>query len=219
MIAGPHPRSPMEHAPSATLPPLRILLIRHGQTAWNIERRILGRTDIPLDDVGRDQAARLATVLPGLHALYASPLSRALETARALGRPVTDPDLMEMDQGELDGLGVQELAERHAGLTDRWREDPAGFRLPGGETLHETQARGMAAIGRIAARHGAGEVVGVVTHQLLLASSLCALSGEPLTRWRSYVHRNTAWAVVEFRAGVAPVVLALDQAPHITPPP
>jgi probable phosphoglycerate mutase len=189
------------------------LLVRHGQTAWNAERRVLGRTDIPLDAIGREQAAGLARVLPRVNAVYASPLVRAFETASALGDPIADPDLVEMDQGYLEGLVATELGDRFPGVHESWRADAANFRLPGGETLTEVITRGRAALDRIAARHAGGDVVAVVSHQLLLAAVLCSLRGEPLHRWRAHTQRNTAWAEVDW--SVPPVVHAMDHAPHL----
>lgn len=185
--------------------PVRVLLIRHGQTAWNAERRVLGRTDVPLDAVGMAQARRLAETLPRPSAVWASPLSRALDTARLLGAPRLDPDLLEMDQGELDGLDGATMLARFGPLLDAWNTSPDTVRLPGGETMAETQERGVRALARIAAEHRPGEVVAVVTHQILLASTLCGILGEPLSRWRSYTHKNTAWTE-----------LVLEPAPRVT---
>lgn len=196
---------------------VRVLVIRHGQTAWNVERRVLGRTDIPLDEVGLAQARRLAAAVPRLDALYASPLSRAWETARALGAPRADEDLLEMDQGELDGLDGPTMLARHGPLLEAWGTAPDTVRLPGGETMLETQARGVRALARIAAAHRPGELVGVVTHQLLLASTLCAVLGEPLVRWRAYTHKNTAWTELAFSP--APRVVRLHVTDHLDEPP
>lgn len=177
--------------------PLRVFLIRHGQTAWNLERRVLGRTDVPLDATGEAQARRLAAALPPVHALYASPLSRALQTARAIGEPTLEPDLQELDQGHLDGLDAAGLVARFGDFLSRWYEDPTGIRLPGGETLEEAQDRGLRALRRIAAAHRPGEAVAVVTHQMVISATLCGLVGEPLSRWRAYAHKNTAYTILD----------------------
>ncbi len=195
--------------------PLRLFLVRHGQTSWNVERRILGRTDIPLDAVGGAQAEALALVLPRADALYASPLTRARATAAALGLPVSLMDtLVEMDQGDLEGLDAATLMERHGALVEAWRADPDAVGLPGAEHMRDVQARGMAGLADIRQRHPEGGTVAVVTHQLWLSATLCGLAGEPLRRWRAWTHRNTAWAELWWE-GEHPRVLRHDVAPHL----
>lgn len=184
-----------------------VVLVRHGRTAWNHERRVLGRTDLPLDEVGRDEAAALAGALAadlaalGLdrpRALWSSPLARARETAEAIGRAcdlavAVAPGLVEMDQGELEGLGASELVERFGPLLGQWRTDPENLRLPGGETMGETRDRVRAQVVELA-EHG-GTVV-CVTHQLAMASLLADIAGAGLREWREWTHPNTGWAVL-----------------------
>jgi broad specificity phosphatase PhoE len=213
MIAAPTHPERTERALTKSLQALQLLLVRHGQTEWNATRRVLGRTDIPLDATGEAQAARLRAALPPVGAIYASPLARARQTAAALGEPRLVPELVEMDQGELDGLDPSGLAEKFGELALRWRADPAGVRLPGGETMDEVQTRALAALHRIAEGHAPGETVAVVTHQLVISAVLCALHGEPLASWRRFSHRNTAWSVVEWRR--PPLVKEMDVGPHL----
>jgi len=207
---------------------LRLLLVRHGQTAWNVQRRVLGATDVPLDDTGLEQAETLAAHLAPPDALWSSPLARARQTAEALAQrgspPVTvrvDPRLAEMNQGDLEGLGEMELSARFGDLLHAWRADPGGLRLPGGETMNETVERAIAALLHIArdesAREGAaGELrhVAVVTHQVVIEASVCGLLGEPLSRWQRHTLRNTAWTELEWD-GARLTVVAERQAPHL----
>jgi broad specificity phosphatase PhoE len=213
MIAARTPPERPERALTKALQALQLLLVRHGQTEWNATRRVLGRTDIPLDATGEAQAARLRGALPAVHAVYASPLARARQTAAVLGEPRLVPELVEMDQGELDGLDPAGLAEKFGELALRWRADPAGVRLPGGETMDEVRERALTALHRIAGEHGPGETVAVVTHQLVISAVLCHLHGEPLASWRRFNHRNTAWSVVRWTE--PPTVLSTDTAPHL----
>jgi len=188
---------------------VRLLLARHGQTAWNRQRRFLGRSDIPLDETGLAQAQQLASALSPaallpfrLDRIVSSPLDRAQQTARAVsqlhGLPVElNPDLVEMDQGELEGQPGRVLLERYPELLRRWTSDPTHLRLPGGETLGECQARGVAALVAIARQSGDGSTVLVVSHQLVIASTLCAILGLPLRQFRQCSHENTAFSLVE----------------------
>lgn len=196
---------------------VEVYLVRHGQTAWNVERRFLGRTDIPLDAVGRAQAASVGAALRGVGfaALFTSPLTRARETAGAIGDPVLVAGLAEMDMGELEGLSAAECQARWPTLLPRWRDTPAEVHIPGGETLAEVQARVLAAFHTTLAPFPPGTRVGMVTHQLALASLLCALAARPLAEFRSFGHRNGAYARVRVAPGRAEIV-AVDQGDHLT---
>jgi broad specificity phosphatase PhoE len=168
---------------------VELVLVRHGRTAWNAERRFLGCTDLPLDDVGLAEAATLPArpgLLP-LSAVYASPLRRALDTARVLDpAPRILPDLREMHQGELEGLLGPEAVERFTPFFERWVEDPSGVAPPGGETLDEVRSRAWSALCEIAAAHRAGERVAIVTHQMVIAAVCTAAADAPLRAWRDY---------------------------------
>lgn len=124
---------------------IRLAFLRHGITGWNREGRIQGRTDIPLDAEGRERLSRLTLPEAWRDAtLHASPLSRAVETARLLGnrRPVhTDPRLIEMDWGAWEGLrGLDLRADPASGYRDieEWGWD---FRPPGGESPADLRDR------------------------------------------------------------------------------
>ncbi len=171
-----------------------LVLVRHGRTAWNAERRFLGKSDIPLDEVGEADAVALGRVLGGRFAhVYASPLSRAWRTALALGdAPEPVAALAELDQGELEGLDLPGALARHPEFFQAWTQDPTTAPAPGGESLGALHARAVAAVDAIAQRHGAGEVVGVVTHQMVIASLTCEALGEPLSRWRAHGVPNCA---------------------------
>ena len=176
---------------------MTLILIRHGQTAFNIQRRFLGRTDLPLDDVGLSQAARLGDHLRNLHwdRLYSSPLLRARQTAEAIGVPTLCAGLTEMDMGDLEGLSREEMEARYPGLLSQWFEEPTRFRPPGGETLAEAQERAWAALQPL---RGEGVRV-VVTHQLVLAGILCRALDVPLGQFRKLSHGNTGITTLEDR--------------------
>ncbi|MBP2302153.1 histidine phosphatase family protein [Azospirillum picis] len=145
---------------------IRLAFLRHGVTVWNREGRIQGRTDIPLDEEGRERVGR--RVLPdGWRdaVLHASPLSRAVETAGLLaaGRPIrTDARLVEMDWGDWEGRrGVDLRADPASGYRDleEWGWD---FRPPGGESPADVRGR---LGGWLAERAGEGAPAHlVVTH-------------------------------------------------------
>ncbi len=206
---------------SAPRPQLRVVCVRHGQTAWNAERKILGRTDIPLDATGLAQADALAGAWPSewrIGAVVSSPLARARATAAPLAAAAKvdlalDEGLVEMDQGTLEGLPAELLARDHEALLAAWREDPGAVTLPGGEAMLEVQRRGMSTLRRLAQAHAEAGTLVIVTHQLLLSAALCGLAEEPLRRWRAWSHRNTAWCEIAWDE--PPRVLAHDVAPHL----
>jgi probable phosphoglycerate mutase len=148
----------------------RILAIRHGETAWNVDTRIQGQLDIPLNDTGRWQAHRLALAVAeeGLDAIYSSDLLRALETAQAVAsgsgcRIVTDTGLRERGFGEFEGLTFREIEARWPDQSLRWRQRDPEFGPPGGEVLRDFYDRSVAAVTRLAAAHP-GQTIAVVAH-------------------------------------------------------
>lgn len=148
----------------------RVIAIRHGETAWNVDTRIQGQLDIPLNDTGRWQAQRLAQALADepLHAIYASDLGRALETAQALAdavglEVVTDPGLRERGFGIFEGRTWKEIEERWPELSARWRKRDPEFGPEGGETLASFYDRCITTASRIAAAH-AGQSIALVAH-------------------------------------------------------
>jgi 2,3-bisphosphoglycerate-dependent phosphoglycerate mutase len=148
----------------------RVVAVRHGETAWNVQTRIQGQIDIDLNARGQQQALRLARALAHerFDAVYASDLRRAADTARPFaeqaGLPLhTDVSLRERGFGEFEGLTWAEVEQHHPEASRRWRERDAGFGPPGGETLAAFYARAVDALAAIAARHR-GQHIAIVTH-------------------------------------------------------
>ena len=148
----------------------RVLAIRHGETAWNVDTRIQGQLDIPLNDTGRWQAHRLALAVAeeGIDAVYASDLLRALETAQAVatgcGRSiVTDTGLRERGFGEFEGLTFKEIEQRWPEQSERWRKRDPGFGPQGGEVLMDFYTRCVHTVTRLAKAHP-GQTIAVVAH-------------------------------------------------------
>lgn len=148
----------------------RIVLIRHGETAWNRETRIQGHTDIPLSALGLAQAGRLAEALADepLDAIYSSDLSRARQTAEALARTRglevhLDAGLRERAFGSFEGLSWREIDEGYPEDAARWRRREPDFAVGGGESLNTFSARCLDAARRAAAAH-AGQSIALVAH-------------------------------------------------------
>ncbi len=149
----------------------RLIAVRHGETAWNVDTRVQGQLDIGLNEVGRRQSVRLAQALVDeqLEALYASDLGRARDTALAVasltGLPLQlDPRLRERAFGRFEGMTYAEIEQRFPDASRRWRQrDPDFAPEGGGEALAAFQARAVAAVAAIACRHR-GRHVAVITH-------------------------------------------------------
>jgi probable phosphoglycerate mutase len=161
-----------------------LILVRHGRTQVNAQGQLQGRLDVALDDVGRQQAARVAAVLGPLDSVVTSPLRRARETAAALA-PVAHVDgrWAELDYGELDG---RPLSEVPAELLSAWRAD-LWFRPPGGETLAELAERVIAALTGLADEASSRDVV-VVSHVSPIKAAVAwALGVDQTVVWRMHL--------------------------------
>lgn len=147
-----------------------LLVIRHGETAWNAEHRVQGHLDIPLSAAGVRQAARLAERLARepVDAVYSSELARAwltaLPFAQRLGLEVRpEPRLRERCFGIFEGLTLDEIATRHPEEFRQWRGRDPGWAMKGGETGQQLIDRVLEALHDIAGRHR-GQTVAIVTH-------------------------------------------------------
>ena len=153
-----------------------LYLLRHGETAWNIDRRMQGSKDSALTERGRIQAAAMGRALaaelardPGPTVFLRSPLGRTRETALIIGRELglddaewcDDPRLAELRYGDWEGSTWAEIEVRHPDAMATWRADPEGFCPPGGETHFELRRRSAAALADIIA---AGTRTVVVSH-------------------------------------------------------
>lgn len=148
----------------------RIVAIRHGETDWNVDTRIQGSLDIPLNATGRQQAARMAQALrhEPITAIYASDLARAWETAQylgdALGLPVRpDAGLRERGFGDFEGKTFREIEALLPEQARRWRMRDPDFAPNGGESLEALRRRVIAAAQQRAEQHP-GELVALVAH-------------------------------------------------------
>jgi broad specificity phosphatase PhoE len=147
-----------------------IYLVRHARTGWNHESRMQGHTDVPLDEVGRRQAALLVGRFRAVEmaAIYTSDLLRAAETAAIIAEatglePRPSPQLREAFFGDWEGLTRDDLERDYAEEYAAYQLDPVAVRPPGAEGLAAMIDRAVAEFGRIAAKHP-GQTVLIVTH-------------------------------------------------------
>lgn len=169
---------------------MKLILVRHGETQWNRENRVVGFADIGLNDEGRKQVKKLALALKEerVDAIYASPLSRAWETAQEVaryhdGEVKADDAFKEMDAGELDGLTYEDMRDRYGELIKQWLSEPASVIMPGGESLANVQERAWLAVEKIRENHP-DDVVMVVSHNFVILCIICKALGLDLSQFR-----------------------------------
>lgn len=152
----------------------RIIAVRHGETAWNVDTRIQGQLDIDLNDKGRWQAQRVAQALADetIHRVYSSDLSRAHATARAIAQHSSEPaarevqlhtGLRERGFGSFEGQTWADIETTWPEESRRWRQRDPHFAPPGGETLLQLRERIASAVAALASQH-LGEQIVLVAH-------------------------------------------------------
>jgi glucosyl-3-phosphoglycerate phosphatase len=219
--------APDRHAYYA--PGRRVVIWRHGQTEWNVEGRFQGQTDVPLDSVGRDQARRAARLLAALrpHAIIASDLSRASDTAHHLGAltgiPVAlDAGLREIFAGSWQGLTDAEIKRKFPEEFAAWRANHS-VRRGGGELETEVADRVVPAIHRALEGVPARGVLVVVSHGGSSRVAIGRLLGLPPEHWSSLGglsnccwsvlgERMRGWRLLEHNAGSLPEPVIGDDA-------
>jgi broad specificity phosphatase PhoE len=175
----------------------KVYLVRHGQTAWNLEEVFRGRADIPLDETGRKEVHLAGEALKDetLHAIYSSPLSRSMETAENIAKfqniPVTPFDaIIDISYGEWEGKSLKEVQEKFPDLYALWLREPHKVSFPAGESLDEVRSRAMEAVENLVAKHK-NENIALVAHRVPNKVICCALLGiDNSNFWR--IQQDTA---------------------------
>ena len=162
---------------------VEIILVRHGETNWNTEEIFRGRADVPLSDIGLEQAEWLGDYLSGekIDIIYSSPLQRAVQTASAIARRqglevITTANLIDIDYGQWQGLSSEEVRDRYPELYQDWLDTPEKVRIPGGESLEDVRCRAMPFLEDAVVRCGEGRMV-LVSHRVVNKLLICALLG------------------------------------------
>ncbi len=205
---------------------MKILLARHGETAWNAEGRYQGQIDIPLSDNGIRQAKLLGQRLQEVEITkaVASPLSRARATAEfALGEKRTgllqfDEGLKEIAHGEWEGLLASEINERDPQRLIEWREKPETVVMPGtgGENLQMVLDRAWPALARACEGLNNSDTLLVVAHDAVNRVLLCKILGLPLTKLWSFRQAPTTLNLLEGASLDTLEVVRLNDCAHHT---
>jgi probable phosphoglycerate mutase len=182
----------------------RLVLLRHGRTAWNLEERAQGHTDVPLDEVGHAEAAAVAPVLARMSParLWSSDLTRAMQTASYVAEAtglavVPDARLRENDLGVRSGLTPVEFAEKFPVEYAAWHDGLDTPQVEGSESRARMVARAVPALEECLAALAPGETGIAVTHGWCVKASLFALLGWPHELNRTVRSMdNCGWAIV-----------------------
>lgn len=206
---------------------MNILLVRHGETAWNREGRYQGRTDIPLSETGQTQVAALGKRLASLpiQLAYASPLSRAKNTAEAIlaGRVNTplwlDAGLLEISHGEWEGQLASDVERSHAEMFGVWRTSP-GRHSPAGpqaETLGDVEARAWPVLAKLCGQLGPDDTGLIAAHDAVNRVLLCRVLGLPLERVWSFRQAPASLNVLAGPSLAELQVVRLNDSEHVAP--
>ena len=160
----------------------KLILARHGETVWNVEKIYRGRTDVNLDEVGIKQAELLGKYLSNweLEAIYSSPLRRALDTAniiahyQKIGVHIVE-GLIDFDYGEWQSLPEQEVKRLYPALLNEWHHNPHKVVMPGGESLEDVSKRAIEVVNDVLSKYQ-GSVV-LVSHRVVNKVLICSLLG------------------------------------------
>ena len=200
---------------------LRILLVRHGETALNATGRFQGQMDTDLNGAGQRQAIALAEGLASeeIHAIYASDLRRAHDTAAAIAahHPVAvqvEPRLREIDFGAWQGLTYAQMHEQDPEGLAAWNADRENRSPPGGESLSQVANRLISLLDEIRLRN-ADQTVVLVSHGGTVRLVLCLLIGHPLSAYWHFEVDNTAIAEIELQDR-GPVLIRWNDTHHLT---
>jgi len=196
---------------------VKVILVRHGETDWNLSKRIQGgNSDTQLNQRGRQQAESLALRLKQekIQAIYSSPLQRAQDTARAIAcyhqLPVEiEPSLKEIEVGELEGMSIADVGKHLSEFLVKHKQDEELPRLPGGESLTEVQQRVWGTIQRLVNKHSDGVLV-VVGHYFSVLAAVCSVLNLPLSQITRLRLNSSSISIITFDEQAARLILFND---------
>jgi broad specificity phosphatase PhoE len=203
----------------------RIILIRHGRTAWNEGdgERLRGRSEIELDEDGITQAQAVAVKAAQweVTAVYSSPLKRAMMTAKIIAEPSrlpveSLPALTDIDYGKWQGLTLKEAATANEALYKLWLKSPEQVKFPGGEGLEEVKQRALKGVEAVATRN-AGLTTVLVSHKVVCKVLICSLMGLGLRDFWNVQQDLCALNIVEMSDN-GPVIRLVNDTCHLRNP-
>ncbi len=204
-----------------------MLLVRHGETDWNKLGKFQGQCDVPLNKRGLGQARQTARAISDAPfcAVYASPLSRTMQTAEEISKPAQRDEipgviqmngLKELDLGDLEGITGSEMRADWAQFYAAWRDDPAELVLPGGESIKQLQDRAWQAVLAIEAAHQDGDSLVAVSHNFAIRTIVCRLLDIPLSNFHRMALSLASICTLEL-GGSGRRLVAYNSTSHLSP--
>lgn len=193
-----------------------LILIRHGETPYNRNRRYQGHRDTPLTKKGKRQAKEVAIRLrnESLDAIYSSDLKRTRYTAKVINgchslKINILPQLREIDFGDWEGKTHDEIQREWRGLLDEWEKKPSEIKIPGGESIQELAKRTRTTIKKIISAHP-NQKVTVITHGGPIRIILMDALGLGTDDWWKTITSNGGISIIEYQSKKAKVLLQND---------
>ncbi|MGI6097076.1 MAG: histidine phosphatase family protein [Dethiobacteria bacterium] len=201
----------------------QVILIRHGETAWNQAQTFRGRKDIPLNAKGKEQAKKLADSLEGisLDGIYSSPLQRALQTAKPLAEKcnlnvVPMEAFNDLSFGEWEGLTRTEVEKRYPEAFRLWVESPQDYVCPGGESLEGARQRAKDGLDNLLQKHDGGTIA-IVTHRVILKLLLLEALGLDNKKFWHLQQDNCALNVLKHDSRKGFTLVRFNETSHLHP--
>lgn len=198
-----------------------VLLIRHGETPWNILGKFQGSTDIELSEEGIRQAELLRDRLKGdFDYIYASPLKRAYKTAEVISsgfdKEITiAPEIREINFGEWEGLTLKGIEEKFPDVFHEWRTDKVEAKFSGGDlSLLNASIRAKNCIIDIVKKHK-GKKIAIVAHGGIIKAGLIGLFGFDMTMYHKIALGNTCINTIRFNEDMTPIILGINDTNHL----
>jgi len=199
---------------------MKLFLVRHGETDWNLAQRFQGHSDVPLNQVGLQQAKALRDRLldETIALIYSSDLERAYETAKIISNGKnklrTDARLREIHFGDWEGLTYNEIQEKDPSLLIAWEQDVYKTAPPNGETLEELASHTQSILNDLLVNHEA-ETILVVAHGGVLQTLIClALNISPAMYWQFHISPASLSEISFYPAGA--ILNLLNDSSHLT---
>ena len=184
---------------------MEIILVRHGETDWNKNKRCQGISDIDLNETGLKQAEQLKNYFYSkkIDAMFTSNLKRAKQTANIINFDdrftlYYSEELREMNQGDFEGVHFDVLNEKYLPELTQWRNNPDTFRIPNGETLGEVQDRIVIFMNNIVKKYSNLSRILIVSHNLVLSSFLCFISNGSLKHFANFTLKQASISTINY---------------------
>ncbi|HRS22375.1 MAG TPA: histidine phosphatase family protein, partial [Clostridia bacterium] len=201
----------------------RLYLVRHGETEWNKNGKVQGRTDTELSPEGVMQAELLARRLAGedINVIYSSSLRRALKTAEIIAE-YKQCEIIKSDKyheicfGPWEGMTINEIKEKYSEHYRAYREDPVNFKLPGAETLIDLTERTYGAVMDIVSRHTGSNIL-LVSHGTAIKAVIIRILGLDIIDFKRFMIDNASVSILEFPEDDTekPVLICLNDTSHL----